>query len=262
MDYGIGGKVAIITGGSHGIGLSTAQVFLDMGARVAICGRNEERLAHAVETLGAGKDRLLAVPCDVLVKDRVANFAKAVEDHFGATDMLINNAGEGRIGSIDDLKDDDWMEEYHLKLFSVLYPTKAFRPLLAKSGQGAVVNINSLVSQRPHPHMAATSAARAAQLNLSKTMSHWLAPDNIRINSVAVGLVRSGQWERRYEKLKDKFATYDDYLMDIVKQRKVPLNRFGYAHEVATTVAFLASPGAGYITGSWIDVTGGMKPHV
>jgi NAD(P)-dependent dehydrogenase (short-subunit alcohol dehydrogenase family) len=262
MDYGIGGKVAVITGGSSGIGLATARFFLDLGARVAICGRNVERLEAAKAGLGAGPETLFAAPCDVLVEEQVAAFRGKVEAAFGGVDMLINNAGEARIGGIDDLSDDAWMDEYHLKLFSVLYPSRVFRPLLKASGQGAVVNINSLVSQRPHPHMAATSAARAAGLNMAKTMAAWLAPDNVRCNSVLVGLVKSGQWERRYARLTEKFATYDDYLADMAAQRRVPLGRFGEAREVASTVAFLASPGASYITGSWIDVTGGMKPHV
>lgn len=262
MDYGVSGMTAVVTGGSSGIGLATARVFLDMGARVAICGRSRERLDEATTLLGAGPDHLVACSCDVLDKSQVADFAASVGKAFGGTDILVNNAGQARIGGIDDLGDQDWMDEYQLKLFSLLHPTRAFRDMLRRSPQAAVVNINSLVSQRPHPHMAATSAARAAVANLSKTMSHWLAPDRIRVNSVLIGLVKSGQWERRYDRLRDQFATYDDYLADIVAQRKVPLNRFGEASEAAHTVAFLASPGASYVTGSWIDVTGGMKPHV
>ncbi|VCU70953.1 3-oxoacyl-[acyl-carrier-protein] reductase FabG [Pigmentiphaga humi] len=261
MDYGIGGRVAVVTGGTHGIGLATARTFLDLGARVAICGRDPQRLEQARVALGAGPDRLLATTCDVLDPAQVQRLRDAVADSFGGADMLINNAGQARLGNMEQTEDQEWMDEYQLKIFSVLHPTRAFRSLLAESGQGAVVNINSLVSQRPHPHMAATSAARAGQLNMSKTMSLWLAADRIRVNSVLVGLVKSGQWERRFQK-QDKFATYQEYLDDLVAQRKVPLGRFGESEEVARTIAFLASPGAGYITGSWIDVTGGMKPHV
>src|SRR4051812_32140469 len=150
MDYGVAGKVAVVTGGSSGIGLSIAKLFLSLGARVAICGRNQQRLDEARAYLAADGDRLLAHPCDVLDEAQVKRFCAAVESAFGRADILVNNAGEGRIGGFEELGDADWMDEYHLKLFSVLYPTRTLRALLASSGNGAVVNISSLMAVRPH----------------------------------------------------------------------------------------------------------------
>ena len=134
MDLGLLDKVAVVTGGTSGIGLATARLFMAEGAAVAICGRDEARLAAAKSSLlGNGvSGQLLAVQCDVLDKDAVGRLKDAVEQWMGRCDILVNNAGQARMSTFADTTDEAWREELELKFFSQIYPVRAFKPL---SGQ-------------------------------------------------------------------------------------------------------------------------------
>ena len=145
--------------------------------------------------------QLFAAPCDVLDKDSVANFAEKTIDRFGSVDTLINNAGQARVSKYEDTSDEAWREELDLKFFSVLRPSKAFQPYLEKSDNAAIACTSSLIARQPEPHVVATSAARAGQLSLIHSMARELAPKNIRVNSILIGVVESAQWQRRYDAL-------------------------------------------------------------
>ena len=163
MDLGLQDKVAVVTGGTSGIGLATARLLLREGAAVAICGRDQARLAAAKASLlgNAAEKRLLAMACDVLDKDAVARFAAAVGEWSGRCDILVTNAGQARMSTFADTSDDAWREELELKFFSQIYPVRAFKPLLDQSDAAAILAVNSLLAYEPEPHMVATSAARA-----------------------------------------------------------------------------------------------------
>jgi NAD(P)-dependent dehydrogenase (short-subunit alcohol dehydrogenase family) len=263
MDLGLQNKVAVVTGGTSGIGLATARVFLGEGAAVAICGRDETRLAAAKSSLlGHGAaSRLLAVQCDVLDKDAVGRFAAAVERWTGRCDILVNNAGQARMSTFADTTDEAWQEELELKFFSQIHPVRAFKPLLDKSDSAAILAVNSLLAYQPEPYMVATSAARAGAQSLVKSLAREFAP-RIRVNSVMLGLIDSGQWERRFVARKDPAQTREEWFADIARTRHIPLERLGTPDEVARTIAFLCSPAAAFITGAQLEISGGTSRHI
>ena len=260
MDLGLQDRVAVITGGSTGIGYATAEMLLGDGAQVAICARNAERLDAARQQLADQHgDRVIAVPCDVLDATAVADLHSQVLARFGKVDILINNAGQARQSTFENTTDEAWTDELRLKYFSVIYPTRAFRPALAASTVGAIVIVNSLVARQPEPHLLATSAARAGVQNLAKSLSVELAAEGIRVNTILLGTVISDQWRRRYEMQADPGQSYDDWLAAEGRKRNAVMGRLGTAEEAAAAIAFLASPAAGYITGAALEVAGGVS---
>ncbi len=264
MESGLKDKVAVVTGGSSGIGLETARLLLGDGARVAICGRDNARLDAARADLEAtfGAENLLVMTCDVLDIGQVDALRDAVRDRFGGVDVLVNNAGRAGRGTFANTEDDTWREELDLKFFSILRPTRAFLPLLEASECGAIVCVNALLALKPGPHMIATSAARAGVLNLAKSMANEFAPKGIRVNSILLGLIESGQWRRRYDAEGPKNMTREEWMADLARDRGIPLGRFGRPEEPAAAIVFLASPLASYITGASLDLSGGHAIHV
>ena len=261
--YQLEQRTGVVTGCSSGIGLETVRLMLEAGLKVAFCGRDEARLGEAEKTLRAQfpAAQLLATRCDVLEPADTAAFAAAVDARFGATDILVNNAGQGRVSRFADTGDAEWREELELKFFSVIRPLRAFMHLLEQSPCAAVVCVNSLLAAQPEPHMVATSAARAGVLNLAHSLAIELAPRGIRVNSLLLGLVDSGQWRRRYREQARPGESWEDWSEALARSKAIPLGRLGRPSEAAQAILFLASALSSYTTGTTLDVSGGLDRH-
>ncbi|MEU8486217.1 SDR family oxidoreductase [Streptomyces sp. NPDC048641] len=255
MDLGLADRTVLVTGGSSGVGLATVRALLDEGARVATCGRDADRLAKAAARLGS--DRLLTGVCDVRDATAVRDFVRHTADTFGGLDGLVNNAGQSRMKTLDESTAADWRDELELKFSGVLNPLHAARAHLAASGAASVVNVNAVLAKQPETRLITTSAARAGILNLSKSLATELAPEGIRVNSVCLGLVDTGQWTRRHAAAESGLS-YEDWQAELAADRGIALGRLGRAEEVAYAIVALLSPRASYITGTSIDVCGGV----
>jgi 3-oxoacyl-[acyl-carrier protein] reductase len=258
MDFGLKGKVALITGGSKGIGLETAVMFAAEGAMVAICARNEEQLNTSAALIRKQTDsEVLTIKVDVT---KSGDCEKAVADtvrHFGRIDILVNNAGTAAAKPFEQIDDEQWASDLDLKLFAAIRVSRAAVPHLRKSGGGAIVNVTTSWAKTPPASSMPSSVSRAAGQALTKAMSRDLAPDQIRVNTVCIGTIRSGQLEERWKR-EEPSLTWEQYARD--PRHRIPLGRIGNTDEAAKVIVFLASEAASYVTGTSINIDGGSGP--
>ncbi|MBM3140594.1 MAG: SDR family oxidoreductase [Chloroflexi bacterium] len=263
MDLGLAGRVAIVTGGSDGIGKAAALSLSREGARVAICARRREVLeAAAAEIRAATGGEVLAIPCDVTDEARVQAMVARVVEEWGGVDILVNNAGTSAAAKFEDVADETWAGDIGLKVYGAIYCTRAVLPHMKAAGGGRVVNITTPGGKAAGGNSLPTSLSRAAGIALTKAMSRDYAADNILVNTVCIGLIKAGQHERRYERAQERnpSMTLDEFYAQIGE--RVPLGRVGEAHEAGDVICFLASARASYVTGASINIDGGSSPVV
>lgn len=262
MDLGLKDKVAIVTGGSEGIGRATAQSLGREGARVVVCARREEVLTRAAEDIAeATGAEIVPVRVDVRNADEIETLIRSTVERFGRLDILVNNAGVSSTGDFQELTDEVWQADLDLKLFAAIRASRAAVPHLKAAGGGSIVNLLNLAAKQPGPRSMPTSVSRAAGMALMKALSKELAPHNIRVNGINIGLIKSGQHERTWRNT-DSQTSLEDFYVQFAKRAAIPLGRLGEADEVGDLIAFLCSARGAFISGVSINMDGGQSAVV
>jgi 3-oxoacyl-[acyl-carrier protein] reductase len=242
----LAGKVAIVTGGSRGIGLAIARSLADDGASVVVSGRDAARLDAAVKELESLGAAALGVTADAAKREDVDRLVEATRERFGRIDVAVNNAGITRDQLLVRMKDDDWDQVLDTNLRGVFLLTRAVGKVMMRQKSGRIINIASTAGVTGNPGQVNYSAAKAGVIGLTKAAARELAHWNILVNAVAPGLIET-----------DMAAAIPAEAREAMLQQ-VPLKRIGQGREVAEVVRFLAGEGASYITGQTIHVNGGL----
>jgi 3-oxoacyl-[acyl-carrier protein] reductase len=252
MDLGLTGKVAIVTGGSRGLGLAAAKALIAEGAHVAICARGEEQLqksANDIQGLAASGARVASVAADVSTEAGVTRVIDAAVKEFGRLDVVVNNVGLAKGADLEGTTDADWQEALDQTLFPAIRMSRAAVPHLRKQHGGAIVIVSSIFGREAGGRMT-YNAVKAAEISLAKSLAQQLAKDQIRVVSIAPGSImfEGGSWWKRQQADPAGIAQF-------VKQ-ELPFGRFGTPEEVGATIAFLASAKASWISGTTVVVDG------
>lgn len=260
MDLGLRDKVAIVTGGSEGIGKATATSLAREGAKVAICARRRavlEAAASDIRTAAGGQ--VLPVVADVSKPDEIKGLVDTVVATYGRLDILVNNAGVAAAGDFEGVTDDAWHADLDLKLFGAIRCSRLAIPHMRAQGGGRIINVLNWHAKAPGARSAPTSVSRGAGMILTKVLSKELAKDNILVNCVLIGTIKSGQNDRRFEAAKERnpSLTREEFYVQTARARGCPLERAGEPEEASAVITFLASGMASYISGVALNIDGG-----
>ena len=240
-------RVALVTGASQGIGRATALALATAGARVAAAARNAEKLAGVVAEISAAGGEALAVPMDVADAENVkAGFRQAIEK-FGRLDILVNNAAINRDGLAVRMKADDWDAVIRTNLTGAHFCAQQAMSTMMRARYGRIINVTSVVAETGNPGQVNYVAAKAGLIGLTRALAIEVASRNITVNAVAPGFIVSPMTDPLPQPVKDALLA------------RVPLGRMGTDAEVAAAIVFLASEEAAYITGTVLDVNGGLR---
>jgi NAD(P)-dependent dehydrogenase (short-subunit alcohol dehydrogenase family) len=259
MDLRLSDKVALVTGGSEGIGKGIARALAREGCDVAICARRPDVLeATAAEIRGAFGRKVLAVPADLTRPEDAEHFVQSSAAHFGRLDILVNNAGSAPGGIIEVLDEAAWLQGLQLKFMGYVRCLKAALPIMKGQGGGRVVNLIGNDGVKESYWEIVPGACNAAGQNLTKALAGQYGRFNISFVAVNPGPVRTERWAGLVKAMsRDMKLAYDE--ADQLAPRSIPLGRIAEVEEVANLVAYLASPLAHFVNGSMIEIDGGQQ---
>ncbi len=245
-DLPLSGKTALVTGASQGIGRAIALALSAAGARLALAARNADKLAEVAAAIQSAGGEAHPYTLDIGQESSIKEVAKAALAAHGTIDILVNNAGITRDGLMMRMKRADWDAVLSTNLTGTFLLTQALLPSMVKARWGRIVSISSIVGQTGQAGQVNYSASKAALIGFTRSLAREVASRSITVNAVAPGYIATAMTEVLTEAQKAAMLEH------------VPLGRAGAEADVAHAVAFLCSPGAGYITGHTLEVNGGL----
>ena len=260
MDIRLDGRNALISGASKGLGLAMATRFAAAGANVAILARGAEALEAAKRSIGtAAKGKVAAIACDVSKAQDIQAAYDAAMRQLGQIDILVNNAGTSQVGPFESITDAIWQADFDLKLFAAIRLIRLAMPQMKERRWGRIINVLNTGAKTPRANSAPTTVTRAAGMALTKVLAGEGAAHNVLVNALLVGLFVTDQFVQRH-KAEGSNGSFEDYTRKLGSG--IPLGRMGNPEEFANIACFLASDAGSYVTGTAINVDGGMSPVV
>lgn len=260
MDLGLKNKVALVTGAASGIGKAIATAFACEGANLALCDINIQSLEKVADDLRKKGVRVYTEKVDVTIKEQTDAFISHTASEFGRIDILVNNAGRGRLSDLMELPEEEYRKNADLMLYAPIRLIRAVVPYMRKEKWGRIINISSMFGKQPGGLLDYDSI-KAAMIMVTKDFSNYLAKDNILVNAVCPGPIRTPLWEapgQLGDQLSKMLGKSIEESIEYYASANIPMNRYGKPEEIADLVVFLASERASYITGQAINIDGGM----
>jgi len=259
MDLGLRGKVAVITGGSTGIGLAVAEGLAAEGVELVLAARQADRVSDAAAKVAARFGvRAVGVSCDLAAAAGADALIAAVQREFGGCDILINNAGTGTNETIMEAPDSKWQAYWELHVMAAVRLARGLVPFMRKRGGGVILHNASICASQPLWYEPIYNVTKAALVMFSKSLATEVIKDKIRVNTINPGLILTGDWIKTAKQLTaDKGGDWEGYLQSVAREH-APIDRFATAEELANFFVFLCSERASYSVGSTYFVDGGM----